>query len=186
MHVQIIIICKSDWSVSMQDKSMYKQYEGLFCHLQVIRLRLVQKQYQKNGNGSVQLMSLTMPDLFIILTYENNHDTLPNLHNYLPTSFPLISSVILKSIYSQAPSPWVSSLTTHTPPPTPPLSSSLTMNIIFIQAQLVRAWQAICHVAGLSPSLSHCHCFLFRFISHLSFSMTLTSVKVWLSSLNQK
>ena len=45
-------------------------------------------------------------------------------------------------------------------------------------AQLVRAWQAICQVAGLSPSLSHCHCFLFRFISHLSFSMTLTSVKV--------
>ena len=27
-------------------------------------------------------------------------------------------------------------------------------------AQLVRAWQAICHVVGLSPSLSHCHFFL--------------------------
>ena len=27
-------------------------------------------------------------------------------------------------------------------------------------AQLVRAWQAICHVVGSSPSLSHCHFFL--------------------------
>ena len=27
-------------------------------------------------------------------------------------------------------------------------------------AQLVRAWQAICHVVSSSPSLSHCHFFL--------------------------
>ena len=38
--------------------------------------------------------------------------------------------------------------------------------------QLVRAWQAICEVTGLSPFLSHCHflpSFFHVFISHFSF-----------------
>ena len=55
-------------------------------------------------------------------------------------------------------------------------------------AQLVRAWQAICQVAGLSLSLSHCHfspSFFLVFISHFSLSVTLTRFKVWLSGLEQ-
>ena len=68
-------------------------------------------------------------------------------------------------------------LPTTPPTTTPLLSSSLTMNIISIQAQLVRAWQAICQVAGLIPSLSHClffPSFFSVFISHLSFSLSVT------------
>ena len=40
-------------------------------------------------------------------------------------------------------------------------------------AKLVRTCEAICQVAGLSPSLSHS----FSSISHLSFSMTLTMLR---------
>ena len=47
-------------------------------------------------------------------------------------------------------------------------------------AQMARVWQAICQVVGLSPFLSHCHfspSFCHIFISHLSFSMTLTRLR---------
>ena len=49
-------------------------------------------------------------------------------------------------------------------------------------AQLVRAWQAICQVAGSSPSLSHCLSpppppFFLVFISHISFSLSVTWVR---------
>ena len=47
-------------------------------------------------------------------------------------------------------------------------------------AQLVRAWQAICQVAGSSASLSYCIfslSFFLIFTSHLSFSMTLTRLR---------
>ena len=48
-------------------------------------------------------------------------------------------------------------------------------------SQLVRGWQAICHVTGSSPSLSQCHfLFLLSFSLFLSFSLPFTWVNVWL------
>ena len=58
------------------------------------------------------------------------------------------------------------------PPP-----RSMALLYMFI-AKLVRAWQAICQVAGSSPSLSHCQ-FIpsFSFTFHLSFLMTLARLR---------
>ena len=57
-------------------------------------------------------------------------------------------------------------------------SNSATELLSDSVAQLVRAWQVICQVVGLCPSLSHCH-FLFP-SSFLSFSVTVTKVcQVW-------